>query len=86
MRVEVSGECPEFILEAVNGTTVNVPEKKEAFCKTFGVRLKKLCKQKCWSQKELATKVDIRFQQLNKYESGLNPSPVLSWLMPWPKP
>ena len=46
------------------------------FRKAFGARLKDLRKQKRWSQKELAAKVDIRFQQLNKYESGLNLPPA----------
>ena len=46
------------------------------FRKAFGAHLKKLRKQKRWSQKELAAKVDIRFQQLNKYESGLNLPPA----------
>lgn len=49
--------------------------QNEDFRKTFGARLKTLRKQKRWSQKELAAKVDIRFQQLNKYESGLNLPP-----------
>ena len=44
--------------------------------KEFGARLKTLRKQKNWSQKELAAKVAIRFQQLNKYESGLNVPPA----------
>jgi len=47
-----------------------------ALRKEFGVRLKALRKQKNWSQKELAAKVVIRFQQLNKYESGLNVPPA----------
>jgi len=46
------------------------------FRKAFGVRLKELRKQKRWSQKEMAAKVEIRFQQLNKYESGLNLPPA----------
>jgi len=50
--------------------------QKEDFRKAFGARLKELRKQKRWSQKELAAKVDIRFQQLNKYESGLNLPPA----------
>ena len=33
------------------------------FRKAFGVRLKELRKQKRWSQKEMAAKVEIRFQQ-----------------------
>jgi len=45
------------------------------FRKIFGARLKKLRKLKHLSQKELAAKVDIRFQQLNKYESGFNTPP-----------
>ncbi|CDG19901.1 putative transcriptional regulatory protein [Xenorhabdus poinarii G6] len=44
--------------------------------KEFGVRLKGLRKQKGWPQKELAAKVEVRFQQLNKYESGLNIPPA----------
>ena len=50
--------------------------QNDDFRKTFGARLKELRKQKRWSQKELAAKVDIRFQQLNKYESGLNLPPA----------
>ena len=46
------------------------------FRKAFGIRLKELRKQKRWSQKELAAKVEIRFQQLNEYESGLNLPPA----------
>lgn len=44
--------------------------------KDFGARLKNLRKQKNWPQKELAAKVGLRFQQLNKYESGLNIPPA----------
>ena len=47
----------------------------ETLRKAFGARLKALRKQKKWAQKELAAQVDIRFQQLNKYESGLNIRP-----------
>jgi transcriptional regulator with XRE-family HTH domain len=50
--------------------------QNEDFRKAFGGRLKSLRKQKRWSQKELAAKVEIRFQQLNKYESGLNLPPA----------
>lgn len=38
--------------------------------KAFGARVKQLRKQHYWSQKELAAKVDIRYQLLNKYEGG----------------
>jgi transcriptional regulator with XRE-family HTH domain len=48
----------------------------ESLRKEFGARLKALRKQKNWSQKELAAQVGIRFQQLNKYESGLNVPPA----------
>ena len=48
----------------------------EALRKAFGARLKALRKQKGWAQKELAALVEIRFQQLNKYESGLNIPPA----------
>lgn len=44
--------------------------------KQFGARLKVLRKQKNWAQKELAAMVGVRFEQLNKYESGLNIPPA----------
>jgi transcriptional regulator with XRE-family HTH domain len=47
-----------------------------ALRKAFEARLKAPRKQKNWSQKELAGRVEIRFQQLNKYESGLNVPPA----------
>jgi len=50
------------------------------FRKSFGARIKQLRKHKRWSQKELAAKVGIRFQQLNKYESGLNIPPAEVWI------
>ncbi|HET7688179.1 MAG TPA: RstR family transcriptional repressor [Candidatus Macondimonas sp.] len=50
--------------------------QNDDFRKAFGARLKDLRKQKRWSQKELAAKVNIRFQQLNKYESGINIPPA----------
>lgn len=50
--------------------------QNEALRKALGGRIKALRKQKRWSQKELAGKLGLRFQQLNKYESGLNVPPV----------
>ncbi len=44
--------------------------------KAFGTRLKQLRKQRHWAQKELAARVDIRFQLLNKYESGQHIPPA----------
>ena len=44
--------------------------------KDFGARLKTLRKQKKWTQKELAAKVDIGFSQFNKYECGLYVPPA----------
>jgi transcriptional regulator with XRE-family HTH domain len=49
--------------------------EREEIQKAFGVRLKKLRKQKGWTQKELASKVGVRTAQLNKYESGLHSPP-----------
>ncbi len=40
--------------------------------KAFGERLKHLRNQKGWTQKELASKVEIGFSQFNKYEMGLH--------------
>jgi len=47
-----------------------------AFRKAFGVRVKELRKQFHWTQKELANRVDIRHQLLNKYESGQHIPPA----------
>jgi transcriptional regulator with XRE-family HTH domain len=44
--------------------------------KDFGQRIKQLRKQRNWTQKVLATKIDVRFPQLNKYESGLHTPPI----------
>jgi transcriptional regulator with XRE-family HTH domain len=44
--------------------------------KGLGLRIKQLRKQHKWTQKELAAKIDVRFPQLNKYESGLHAPPV----------
>jgi transcriptional regulator with XRE-family HTH domain len=44
--------------------------------RAFGTRLKRLRKQKKWTQKELAAKLDIGFSQFNKYECGLHIPPI----------
>ena len=44
--------------------------------KDFGSRIKRFRKQKKWTQKELASKLEIGFSQLNKYECGLHIPPV----------
>lgn len=44
--------------------------------KAFGTRLKRLRKQKKWTQKELAAKLEIGFSQFNKYECGLHIPPI----------
>ncbi|MCD4817395.1 MAG: helix-turn-helix domain-containing protein [Candidatus Cloacimonetes bacterium] len=44
--------------------------------KKFGIRIKELRKNKRWTQKELANKLDVRFPQLNKYECGLHTPPI----------
>jgi transcriptional regulator with XRE-family HTH domain len=42
----------------------------------LGARIKALRKARRWPQKELAAVLGIRFQQLNKYESGFNMPPA----------
>jgi transcriptional regulator with XRE-family HTH domain len=44
----------------------------EEIRRAFGARLKLLRKQKKWTQKELANKINIQYPQLNKYEGGLH--------------
>ena len=55
---------------------INIMPIKNDMRKDFGQRIKQLRKQRNWTQKELATKIDVRFPQLNKYESGLHTPPM----------
>lgn len=48
----------------------------EEIKKAFGARVKELRKQRGWTQKELASKFDVRFSVLNKYESGIHFPPA----------
>lgn len=50
-------------------------QTKEMY-KAFGLRVKELRKQRNWTQKELAAKLDVRCPQLNKYEGGLHAPPI----------
>lgn len=50
-------------------------QTKEMY-KAFGLRIKELRKQRNWTQKELAAKLDVRCPQLNKYEGGLHAPPI----------
>ncbi len=49
--------------------------ERQEILRAFGTRLKELRKQRAWTQKELAAKIEVRFSQLNKYESGLHTPP-----------
>lgn len=44
--------------------------------KAFGSRVKEMRKHRHWTQKELANRVGIRFQLLNKYEGGQHIPPA----------
>ena len=44
--------------------------------KAMGARVKTLRKSKHWAQKELAAALGIRFEQVNKYEGGINSPPI----------
>ena len=44
--------------------------------KALGQRIKQLRKQKGWTQKQLAIRIDASHAQLNKYESGQNTPPL----------
>ena len=44
--------------------------------KAFGARLKTLRKNKKWTQKELANKLNIGLSQYNKYECGMHIPPI----------
>ena len=55
---------------------LNVLMQDTALRKAFGARVKELRKSRDWSQKQLATQLDIRFQLLNKYEGGQHIPPA----------
>jgi len=44
--------------------------------KGLGLRIRELRKQRKWTQKALANKLDLQFPQLNKYECGMHVPPV----------
>jgi transcriptional regulator with XRE-family HTH domain len=44
--------------------------------KNLGLRIRDLRKQRKWTQKALANKLDLQFPQLNKYECGLHSPPI----------
>ena len=44
--------------------------------KAFGSRVKEMRKNRHWTQKELANRVDVRLQLLNKYEGGQHIPPA----------
>lgn len=44
--------------------------------KAFGERVKKLRKEKGWTQKQLGNKIGVTYAQLNKYEGGTNAPPI----------
>jgi transcriptional regulator with XRE-family HTH domain len=44
--------------------------------KAFGGRIKELRKAHGWTQKQLASQLEIRFQLLNKYEGGQHSPPA----------
>lgn len=55
--------------------------KDESILKEFGKRIKALRKQKRWPQKELAQKLGVQYQLLNKYECGLHAPPIDKMLL-----
>jgi transcriptional regulator with XRE-family HTH domain len=65
-----------FILEGTMIQERVVLMQDRELRKAFGVRVKSLRKQRKWTQKELASKLGVRFTQLNKYECGLHVPPA----------
>lgn len=47
----------------------------------FGARLKDLRKKNGWTMKDVAAKIDVRFEQLNRYEGGGCMPPVEKLLL-----
>ena len=50
--------------------------KDETLLRDFGSRIRKLRKQRRWTQKELAANMGVQTPQLNKYECGLHAPPL----------
>ncbi len=69
---------PLTILENSMSEVVEMQDPK--LQKLVGTRLRALRKQRHWTQKELAAKVDVSFSVLNKYEGGWT-SPSLDKLV-----
>jgi transcriptional regulator with XRE-family HTH domain len=63
---------PYGVRQSISGWTM----QDDALRKALGARLKALRKDKRLSQKELAAPLGVRYQLLNKYESGLNTPPA----------
>ncbi len=59
----------------MNTTLVNIMQDASVR-KALGQRIKQLRKQKAWTQKELANRIEASPAQLNKYESGQNTPPI----------
>jgi len=59
----------------MNKLLVNVMQDA-SIRKALGQRIKQLRKQKGWTQKELANRIEASHAQLNKYESGQNTPPI----------
>jgi transcriptional regulator with XRE-family HTH domain len=51
---------------------IEIVMQDQTLRKAFGARIKTLRKQRKWTQKELAAKIDTPVSMLNKYESGLH--------------
>jgi len=61
---------------AKHPTSEHDQEQAQALRKGFGQRIKQLRKVRSWTQKDLASQIEVPFSVLNKYESGINVPPI----------
>ena len=57
-------------------TELNAMMQDAEIRNAFAARMKELRKQKGWTQKELANKVGVSYQLINKYEGALHSPPL----------
>tara|TARA_R100000654_G_scaffold25308_2_gene48730 strand:- start:1929 stop:2303 length:375 start_codon:yes stop_codon:yes gene_type:complete len=73
-------EINTSIQDQVNRWSVSDIENQEIFSKVVGLQLKKIRLIRKKTQTRLANKIDVTFQQLQKYEKGTNECRLINLL------
>ena len=73
-------EINSSIQDQVNRWSVSDTENQEIFSKVVGLQLKKIRLIRKKTQTRLANKIDVTFQQMQKYEKGTNECRLINLL------